>query len=81
MLPTESDIAVQLEIRKAQIQEAADWRMMRQLIESNKESISTFSSFLVHLGNWMVKTGHQLRSRYGNVPSVDAKMRSLEQGC
>ncbi|MGD2161756.1 MAG: hypothetical protein PVI81_01590 [Anaerolineales bacterium] len=80
MLPTWRDVELQTEIRRVRVQEAADWRILSQLSNNNTE-LSAYATVLVSIGNWMVRTGEQLRSPYGDVGQIEKKLRSLEQGC
>jgi hypothetical protein len=81
MLPTWQDVEIQSEIRKTRLQEAAAMRMLKQLPGPSNTSLSIYASALVRLGSWMVNTGEQLRSRYGDVNHMDAQLRSAGQGC
>jgi hypothetical protein len=81
MLPTWRDVEIQSEIRNVRLQEAVDRQILSDLPESGENQRSAAAAVLVHLGNWMIAAGEQLRSRYGDVNTLDPQLRSAEQGC
>lgn len=81
MFPTWRDVEVQSEIRNTRMQEAAEWHILSQLPGSHNKDLTIYAGILARLGTWMVNVGQQLRSRYGEVASVEHSRLSIEQGC
>ena len=81
MNPTWRDVEIQSEIRNVRLQEAVDRMTLGELPESGENERSTAAIALAGLGSWMITAGEQLRSRYGDVNTLDTQLRSAEQGC
>lgn len=81
MLPTWRDVEIQSEIRKVRLQEAVDRHTLSELPESGQNERSAAAAGMVRLGSWMIAAGEHLRSRYGDVSTLETQLRSAEQSC
>lgn len=81
MLPTWRDAEIQSEIRKTRVQEANARQILNHLPGSGEQQLSAYDHALIHLGDWMVHAGEQLRSRCDESGQLEPRLRSAEQGC